>query len=89
MTEPTTKAEQSKPKKIKQIYTIRDVIKQQYRHLIENEIPYQPGDTEYLGSYQKAVTEVLKNMSDEDLQDAENMLEEWNKGGGPSDVQLK
>ena len=86
---PTTNSEHPKPKKTKQIYNIRDVIKQHYRNLVEEEIPYESKDPLYLGSYQKAVTTVLKNMSDEDLEEAQNILERWNKEGGPSDLQLK
>lgn len=65
------------------------MIKQHYRSLIQEEIPYQTTDKQYLGSYQKAVTTVLKNLSDEDLEEAENILESWNEEGGPSDMQLK
>lgn len=81
--------DEPKPKKVKQLYSIRDVIKQHYRALIDDEIPYKPTEKEYLGSYQRAVTTVLKNMSDKDLEDAEEIVERWNKEGAPSDVQLK
>ena len=78
-----------KPKKVKRVYNIRDVIKQNYKSLVENEIPYESTDKKYLGSYQKAVTKVLNNMSEEDLEEVENIVELWNKEGGPSDLQLK
>jgi len=81
--------EQPKPKKVKKIYTIRDVIKQHYRSRVEEEIPFKSNDKEYLGSYQKAVSTVLNNMTEEDLEEAEDILELWNKEGGPSDIQLK
>src|SRR5271168_926506 len=53
----------SKTIKIKQVYTIRDVIKQSYRALIEDEIPFKPTDKDYISSYQCAVTTVINNMS--------------------------
>lgn len=79
----------AKPKKVKKIYSIRDVIKQHYRARVDEEIPYKSTDKEYLGSYQRAVTTVLNNMTEEDLEEAQNMVDDWNKEGGPSDVQLK
>lgn len=81
--------EEPKPKKIKKTYNIRDVIKQNYRSLVENEIPFKSTDKEYLGSYQKAVSAVLDKMNEEELEEAQNVLESWNKEGGPSEVQLK
>lgn len=81
--------EEPKPKKIKKTYNIRDVIKQNYRSLVENEIPFKSTDKEYLGSYQKAVSAVLDKMNEEELKEAQNVLESWNKEGGPSEVQLK
>ena len=78
-----------KPKKIKQFYTIRDVIKEHYRELVEAEIPYKRGEKEYIGHYQRAVTSVLENMTDEEVEAAETILESWNKEGAPADVQLK
>lgn len=79
----------TKPKKVKLIYTIRDVIKQQYRDLVEKEIPHKSTDKEYLGQYQKAVSKVLNNMSDDQKEEAENLLNSWNKDGAPREVQIK
>jgi hypothetical protein len=87
--EPAPQVEKPKPKKAKQVHTIRDVIKHSYKSLVDEEIPFKSTDKEYLGSYQRAVTSVLKNMSEEDLEEAQNILEIWNKEGGPSDLQLK
>jgi hypothetical protein len=86
---PWSQGKETKPKKVKKIYTIRDVIKQQYQSRVNDEIPFKSTDKEYLGSYQRAVTAVLKNMDEEDLEEAEMILELWNKEGAPSDVQLK
>ena len=82
-------ADRPKPKKLKKLYTIRDVVKQQYRHLIEDEIPYKSTDKEYLGSYQRAVTAVISNMAEDDLEEAQGIAEQWNQKGGPSHLQLK
>ena len=87
--ESATKVEKPKPKKLKKIYTIRDIIKHHYRSRVMEEIPFKPTDRGYLGSYQKAVTKVLNNMSEKDLEEAENIQESWNKEGGPSEIQLK
>jgi hypothetical protein len=35
------------------------------------------------------VTTVLKNMSEEDVEEAEEIVETWNKQGAPAEVQLK
>jgi hypothetical protein len=82
-------AEESKPKKMKQVFTMRDVIKQNYKALIEKEIPFESNDKEYIGSYQRAVTTVLNNMSEEDQEEAQTILDLWNEQGPPPDVQLK
>ena len=87
--EPSAEAEEPKPKKVKRFYNIRDVVKWHYKSLVEDEIPYKSTDKQYLGSYQRAVTMVINNMSDEELEEAERLLELWNKEGGPSEVQLK
>jgi hypothetical protein len=86
--EPETKVRR-KPKKVKSIYTIRDVIKYHYRDLIDGKIPYQPGEPEYLAKFQATATSVLKNLNEEDLEEAENILDKWNKDGAPSEIQLK
>ena len=86
---PATKDQEPIPKKVKKVYTIRDVIKQRYQTLVNEEIPFKSNEPEYLGSYQKAVTTVLNKMSKKDLEEAEKIVELWNEKGGPSDLQLK
>ena len=78
-----------KPMKIKQVYSIRDVNNQNYGDLVKAEIPYQRGDKEYIGSYQRAVTTVQDNMTKKQLEEAEKLVGLWNKQGAPSKVQLK
>jgi hypothetical protein len=68
---------------------MRDVIKQNYLSRVEAEIPFKSKEPQYIGSFQRAVTAVLNKMTEEDLEEAENILELWNKEGGPSNVQLK
>ena len=63
----------AKPKKLKQLYTIRDIIKQNHRGLVEDQIPYEANNPKYLGSYQRAVTAVKDNMTEEELADAEEI----------------
>jgi hypothetical protein len=78
-----------KPSKIKSVYTVRDVIKQHHRELVEAEIPYEPTDKEYIGRYQRAVTTVQNNMTKKELKEMEKIVETWNKQGAPAEVQLK
>lgn len=84
-----SKVQNQKPKKVKPTYAIRDVVKENYRSLIDSEIPYPPGEPEYICRFQAAVTKVLNNMSEEDLEEAEKVVEQWNKEGAPSEVQLR
>lgn len=46
---------------------------------MEDEIPYKSMDKGYIGSYQRAVTIVPNNMSKEDIEEAEKILDLWNK----------
>jgi hypothetical protein len=47
------------------------------------------GDKSYPGIYQQAVTELMRNMSDEENQEMQELLEEWQAEGPPLDVRLK
>jgi hypothetical protein len=47
------------------------------------------GDKSYPGIYQQAVTEVMRNMSDEDTQEMRELQAEWQAEGPPLDVRLK
>jgi hypothetical protein len=83
------KGRDPKPKEIKQVYTIWDVIKQHYCDLVEAQISFKPTNKEYIGSYQHAITTVLKNITEEEVEEAEEILESWNKQRAPPEVQLK
>ena len=81
-----------KPKKIKQFYTVRDVIKQNYQAHIQAEISVEPTDKKYIGQYQLAVSTVstvLGKMTKKDHKEAEEIADLWNKQGAPPDLQLK
>jgi hypothetical protein len=86
---PTPKAGPSKPKKRKELYTIRDVVKVLHRPLIDNEIPCTSKDPDYIGHYQRAVTTICNNMSEEEAQEVKGIVEQWNKEGAPPEVQLR
>ena len=81
--------EGTNPKKIKQIYNIRDVIKQAYRHLVDARIPFKSNEENYISHYQRAVTEVYENFDDSKLKEAEAMVEVWNTQGIPQKFQQK
>lgn len=74
---------------MKKQYTVRDVVKQIHRDLIEEEIPHKSGEKEYISNYQRAVTAVVKKMTEEELEAAEKIAEVWNEQGAPSEVQVK
>lgn len=78
-----------KPRKIKKVYTVRDVVKQKHCSLINKEIPYNPQTKEYLGNYQRAVTTVLKEMDSDERKKLEELAESWNEEGAPREVQFK
>jgi hypothetical protein len=78
-----------KTRKIRPSYKIRDVVKQLFRDEIDSEIPYEPKDKAYISCYQKAVTKVLDNLTEEQLEEAEELLETWNKEGASKEVKLK
>jgi hypothetical protein len=79
-----------KPSKIKKAYGIRDVIKQNHRDLIEQEIPYKPSEKgRYISKYQAAVTSVEEKMTEEERAKAQELAELWSKEGAPLDTQLK
>jgi len=74
---------------VKENYVIRDVIKKCYRKEIDAEIPYDPTDKRYIALYQGAVTTVYNNLTKDELEEAEGILESWKEEGVPQDIQLK
>jgi hypothetical protein len=49
----------------------------------------QKGDKAYPGLFQKAVTEHIKGLSDDELEEMEATRDEWQSSGPPIDVRLK
>jgi hypothetical protein len=68
---------------------MRDVIKKKYRHLVEEENPYEPTDGRYLSHYQASVSKVLQKMTEDELEEIQNTADSWNSQGVPRAVQLK
>jgi hypothetical protein len=83
------KSDDITPIKIKELYTVRDVIKQEYSEEILAEIGYKPNEEKFIGNYQRAVTTVYENMSSSELKKAEEIADNWNKLKAPPHVQLK
>jgi hypothetical protein len=65
------------------------VIYQNYRDRVEAEIPHERNSKAFIACYQRAVTTVYQNMNEEELEEAEDTLEQWNKEGAPPEMQLK
>ena len=47
------------------------------------------GDKEMIGNYQAALNTVMKGLTDEELQEAEETAEDWTNKAPPADVQAK
>jgi hypothetical protein len=47
------------------------------------------GSDEYLGTYAKAFSAILKGLSKKEEREAEQLVEEWNKKGVPIELQVK
>lgn len=88
-TEVDVKEDNPKPKKVKMFYGPRDVIKQNYRDKIDEEINLKPNEYGYIRGYQKAVTTILEQLDDDEKEEVQRLVDLWNTEGGPSDVQLK
>lgn len=87
--ETSKKGETSKPRKPKQKYKIRDVIQRVYRERIEELIPVEKSDKDFIGHYQRAVSTVQESLTSEEMEEVEAKMETWNTEGLPQDVQLK
>lgn len=58
--------------------------------LVTSEHPdLHKGDKRYPGLYQQVLTEYMRDMSDEDTQEMEELRAEWQAEGPPLDVRLK
>jgi hypothetical protein len=56
---------------------------------VDDEIPFKSTDKQFIGSFQRAVTAVHENMTEEELEEANNIVDLWNSQGAPQDIQLK
>jgi hypothetical protein len=75
-----------KPAKIKGAYTARNVIKQQYHSLVDEETPFKPQTKEYLSQYQHAITTVLNQIDGSERKKVEELAQSWNEQGAPCKV---
>jgi len=58
--------------------------------IVESTHPDIPkGNKEYPGLFQKAVTEYVREMSDQEAREMEQIRMEWQDSGPPEDVQLR
>jgi hypothetical protein len=80
------------PKKGNKIaFTIRDVVKvthkdQIYASILE-ETDATPGQPEWLKLYPTTLTKTIKNLTEDELAEAEAMAEEWSSNEVPREVQ--
>ena len=84
---------QSKSKKYKKEYTLRDVVQHLYPNRIakrttKNAYNAANGSAEWLACYPRAVTYVMNHLEDKELTEAEEMLDEWNSVGPPDEHKL-
>jgi hypothetical protein len=49
----------------------------------------EKGDKTYPGHFQKALTTLMNELTNEELEEMETTRSEWQKSGPPIDVQLK
>jgi hypothetical protein len=87
--EPDNSTLKPKPRKVKKLYCVRDVVKLHHGDLVAKEIGYKTDNPKYLANYQRAVTAVIDNMTEEDLEAAQQIANDWSEQGAPPEVQLK
>jgi hypothetical protein len=72
-------------------FTIRDVIKNTHKDqvlgLIAEKTDAPVGNKEWLPHYPGALTQVIENLTAEEMATAEAALDEWNENGVPREVQ--
>lgn len=64
-------------------------MKQNYRDRVEAEIPHERNTKAFISGYQRAITKVTQNMNEEELEEAENMVKQWNQEGAPLELQQR
>ena len=56
---------------------------------MEEHIPFKTNDPQYISCYQKAVTAVHSEMTEEELAEAEEIAKEWSTQGSSREAKLK
>jgi hypothetical protein len=83
--------EGSSKKKEKTLFSVRDVVKVTHKSDVHNLIATRTDDPigqgSWIGHYPSALTEIIKKLSEKELEEAEKMAEEWSNEGAPKDVQ--
>jgi chromosomal replication initiation ATPase DnaA len=88
----TKKDVATKTKQVKvKVSTARDVIKSTYKDRIHQYVSEKTqanvGHKDWLSKYPAAVSRVMEELTDAQLQDAAQVAEEWNTNGVPRDMQ--
>lgn len=76
-----------KPPREKARYTIRDVAKVLHKEAIRAKVgmEHTPGTGDYLAQYPGALTSVMEDLTDEQIEEAEEMRDRWNVEGPDDD----
>ena len=59
------------------------------RRLVQKRVGIAPGHRKYLGYFQRAVTEIIDGMSDNEMEDMEAKRKEWEQEAYLADVQQR
>ena len=71
--------------------TVRDVIKvshqEQIHALIAQETKEASGSADWLKHYPAALSKIMENLTEAELEEAEDTMKEWNEEGVPREIQ--
>jgi hypothetical protein len=74
-------------------HTLRTVIAAEYKETINGIIAEKtdaaPGDPEWIKHYPSAVTAILDGLTDKEMEDVTNKMEEWNATGPTREEQQR
>ena len=73
------------------MYKLRDIVNQIHSRRIKAELfPFKPNDGgPFVSRYQAALSKIIRELTEDELKEAEDLVETWNKQGPPPDFQLK
>ena len=77
---------------MRQAYSARSVIAYQHRDEIDKSLCEQGfprGLQDYLGGYQREVTNIIKDLSATEIEDAQEEAKKWTKRAPPPEVQAR